>query len=138
MKVLKAGCIVVDMINKKIALIYRENRKDYSFPKGHLEANESLIECAIRETEEEIKRVPILIKNEPIIKEKYYDSNNDEVDMNYFLAKDGGLSSNDSLDSHELLWVSIDEVEDLLTYPSLKNIWNQVKGEVEKLVSNVK
>ena len=46
---LKAGIILIN--KNKIALIYRDNYNDYSFPKGHLEDNESLIECAIRETE---------------------------------------------------------------------------------------
>ena len=51
---LKAGIILIN--KNKIALIYRNNYNDYSFPKGHLEDGESLIECAIRETEEDIKR----------------------------------------------------------------------------------
>ena len=55
-KVLKAGCILINQKNKKIALVYRQKQKDYSFPKGHLEDGESLIECAIRETAEETKR----------------------------------------------------------------------------------
>ena len=41
-KVKKAGCILLDLKNKKVALVYRENLKDFSFPKGHLEENESI------------------------------------------------------------------------------------------------
>ena len=51
----KAGCIVLDVNNKTIALVYREKQNDYSFSKGHREGNETLIECAIRETAEETK-----------------------------------------------------------------------------------
>ena len=40
MATLKAGVI---LINKdKVCLIYRDYYNDYSFPKGHLENNESL------------------------------------------------------------------------------------------------
>ena len=48
MKVIKAGCILVDTKNKKIGLIYRSNRNDYSFPKGHKENGESLVEYCKR------------------------------------------------------------------------------------------
>ena len=78
MKVEKAGCILINKKNNKIGLIYRQKQKDYSFPKGHRESEESLIECAIRETAEETKRDCILYSNEPVAQEHYYDSKNDE------------------------------------------------------------
>lgn len=74
MKVEKAGCILINKENNKIGLIYRQKQKDYSFPKGHRESEESLIECAIRETAEETKRDCILYSNEPVAQEHYYDS----------------------------------------------------------------
>ena len=54
-KVKKAGCILLNLENESIALVYREKQNDYSFSKGHLESGESLVECAIRETAEETK-----------------------------------------------------------------------------------
>ena len=133
MKVEKAGCILVNIENNKIGLIYRSKQNDYSFPKGHKENGETLIECAIREIAEETKRECILYSNNPIAKEHYIDSKNDEVDMYYFLAIDNGESNNCSLDTHELIWTSFEEVEDKLSYDSLKTIWR----EVEDLVSNI-
>lgn len=130
MKVEKAGCILVNIKNKKIGLIYRDKQKDYSFPKGHKEKNETLIECAIRETAEETKRECILYSNNPIAKEHYFDSKNDEVDMYYFLAIDKGKSNNSFLDTHELIWVLVDEVENKLSYDSLKKIWREIKDLV--------
>ena len=44
MKVKKAGCILINKKTKKIGLVYRIKHKDYSFPKGHLEKNETLKE----------------------------------------------------------------------------------------------
>ena len=86
MKVKKAGCILINKKTKEIGLVYRIKHKDYSFPKGHLEKNETLKECAIRETEEETSVTPIIIKDEPVKVLSYTDSNNDDVEVYYFLA----------------------------------------------------
>ena len=130
MKVEKAGCILIDIKNNKIGIIYRSKQNDYSFPKGHKEKNETLAECAIRETAEETKRQCILYSNNPIAKEHYFDSKNDDVDMYYFLAIDNGKSDNDSLDTHDLIWISFEEVEEKLSYESLKKVWREVKDVV--------
>lgn len=136
MKVEKAGCILVDTKNKKIGLIFRSNRNDYSFPKGHKEEGEYLKECAIRETAEETKRDCILCQDEPVAKEHYFDSKNDEVDTYYFLAIDNGESNNTSTDTHDLIWTDFDDVEDKLSYESLKNTWRKVKDLVLDLFEN--
>jgi len=133
-KIEKAGCILINMKSKKIGLIYREKQDDYSFPKGHREIGETLEECAIRETIEETKRDCILYFKEPIAKEHYFDSKNDEVDMYYFIAIDNGKSDNTSLDTHDLIWTEFEEVENVLSYNSLKNVWRQVKGMVAKIL----
>lgn len=132
MKVKKAGTILINKKNKMIGLIYREKQKDYSFPKGHLEANESLTDCAIRETEEETKRSCKLVSNIPIAKEHYVDSKNDEVDMYYYMAIDTGLSDNGSYDTHNLIWTPFDKVDETLSYESLRKIWKTIKDEVSK------
>ena len=67
----KAGCILINKETRKIALIYRDYRNDYSFPKGHIEEGESLVECAIRETEEEIKRKVKLVSDDIFCIEEY-------------------------------------------------------------------
>ena len=70
MRIDKGGCILVNK-NNEVALVYREYRADVSFPKGHVEDGETLVECAIRETEEEIKRRVKLLSDEEICFEKY-------------------------------------------------------------------
>ena len=127
----KAGCIVLDVNNKTIALVYREKQNDYSFPKGHLEENESLEECAIRETAEEIKRDVVLLENNPIYIEYYKTPSGENVEMYYYLAKDIGPSNNTSTDTHPTLWIPFNEVYDKLTYPSLKTTWTNVKDKVK-------
>ena len=130
-KVLKAGCILINPKNHTIALVHREKQNDYSFPKGHLEGEESLKECAIRETAEETKRDCIILEEEPVYLETYVTPSGEDVLMHYFIAKDNGPSSNTSEDTHPTHWLPYNEVYDKLTYPSLKTVWDNVKDKVE-------
>ena len=130
MKVEKAGCILINIQTQKIGLVYRRKQKDYSFPKGHKEEGETLVECAIRETAEETKRECILYSEKPVATEHYLDSKKDEVDMYYFIAIDNGESKNSSLDTHDLIWTSVEEVENKLSYESLKEIWKEVRKDI--------
>ena len=130
-RVKKAGCVVIDTKNKTIALIYREKQNDYSFPKGHMEGNETLEECAIRETAEETKRDVVLLEDNHIYIEYYETPRGESVEMYYYLAKDIGPSSNTSLDTHPTYWIPFHEVYYKLTYPSLKKVWLNIKDKVE-------
>ena len=123
--ILKAGTVLVN--KNKIGLVFRDYYNDYSFPKGHLEMNESFVECAIRETNEETKRACEILKDDYIYLEEYKTPRGEEVEMYYFLAKDIGPSDNTSTDTHPTVWLKYDEVYDKLTYPSLKTVWNNVK-----------
>lgn len=129
-KVLKAGCILINVKDKTIALVYRKKQNDYSFPKGHLEHDESLIECAIRETAEETKRDCAILENKPIYIEEYVTPSGEDVRLYYYLSKDIRPSNNDSKDTHDVYWVSYDEVENYLSYDSLKVVWNSVKTKI--------
>ena len=72
-EVIKAGTILFNK-DGDIAIIYRKKLNDYTFPKGHLEKGESIIECAIRETEEETLRSIKIINKEPLGILNYTDS----------------------------------------------------------------
>lgn len=129
MKIYKSGCILVNKERKQIALIYRNKFDDISFPKGHVEENESLIECAIRETEEEIKRKVKLVSNEVFCIDNYT-SNEGEITVNYYLGIDDGESDNTSLEVHDLIWCDIDEVENKLTHERTKEMFNKIKNKI--------
>ena len=138
MKVKKSGCILINKETKKIGLVYRKRKDDYSFPKGNLEEGETLTECAMRETEEETGRTCIIPNETPVGRLHYTDSQNDETDVYYFLALEKGKTKREvkEEDKESLKWVDVNEVEKTLSYQNLKDFWNSIKKEVEKELDN--
>jgi ADP-ribose pyrophosphatase YjhB (NUDIX family) len=131
----KAGCYLLNKNEGTIAIVYRDYYNDYSFPKGHLEEGESLEECAIRETAEETKRVAILVEGlEPTI-ERYITLTGKKCICYMYIALDAGHSDNDSTDTHDVVWVPIDEVENKLSYDGLKKQWAKVKDSIVSLMN---
>ena len=63
------------LINDKDEITLGYSHKTYQFPGGHLEENESLEECLIRELKEESGIELKEIKNKPFVKIVYYTKN---------------------------------------------------------------
>ena len=130
--ILKAGCVVLNLKDKKIGLIYRNKQKDFEFPKGHLEYNENIEQCAIRETAEEIKRDVRLVNHFKPFPLRYVNKKGERCLCYYFLAIDEKYSDNASTDTHELVWKNIEDVEKTLTHQSLQKIWKYFLPKIKK------
>lgn len=132
----KAGCILINPHFNTIALVKRKGK--YSFPKGHLERNETTIDCALRETKEETRHDLHIIEDEPISIIYYTTKKGENVECYYYLAIDDGITNdfiNDE-DKEKTEWIHYKEVEEALSYQNLKDFWNEIKNEVKKVIDN--
>ncbi|OGO86908.1 MAG: hypothetical protein A2Y24_08390, partial [Clostridiales bacterium GWE2_32_10] len=136
MNVQKAGCILLDLNNRKVGLVYRQKQKDFSFPKGHLDSGETLEECAIRETEEETGRKCHIIPSKSVPVLTYTDSRGDKTEAYYFLASDEGPSSKVFAPElvHEIVWKSPEDVEKILSHQNLIDFWNEIKCIINEVL----
>lgn len=134
----KAGCILIDCDKKKIALVYRKEQKDYTFPKGHLEEGETLEECAIRETEEETGRICIIDNSKELPILTYKNKNNDIVEIKFFIGIDKNKTDQIFEDNliHNLEWFYIEKIEEKITYKNLCQYWKEIKPIVDEILNN--
>ena len=139
MKVKKAGCILINVSNRKVGLVYRKNNNDYTFPKGHLEDGETLQECAIRETEEETGRKNHLINEKEVNVLKYVTPSGEDVECYFYIAIDDGETKKEIPTElqEKLVWISAKEVEEKLTYENLKEIWKKSEDIVNNIFNNI-
>ena len=131
---IKAGCILINMETKRIALVCRKG--EFSFPKGHLEEGEKIEECAIRETIEETGHECHLIKE--IAKINYSNPSGEDVENYFFIAMDDGVSKKhiNENDKEETIWKDFSEIENTLSYENLIELWNNIKNEVKETIDN--
>ena len=131
---IKAGCILINMETKRIALVCRKG--EFSFPKGHLEEGEKIEECAIRETIEETGHECRLIKE--IAKINYSNPSGEDVENYFFIAMDDGVSKKhiNENDKEETIWKDFSEIENTLSYENLIELWNNIKNEVKEIIDN--
>lgn len=133
---IKAGCILINMETKRIALVRRKG--EFSFPKGHLEEGEKIEECAIRETVEETGHECHLIKEKEIAKINYSNPSGEDVENYFFVAMDDGVSKKyiNENDKEETIWKDFSEIENTLSYENLIELWNNIKNEVKEIIDN--
>ncbi len=99
----------------EIALVHRPVQHDWSFPKGKLEARETLDAAALREVREETGMTCDLLRF--IGHTEYVDRKGRPKTVAYWImAATGGLfRPNEEVD--ELRWLRLDEAARLLSYP---------------------
>lgn len=117
------------IFNEGKVLVVKQTSGFYGFPKGHVEIGETEKETAIRETKEETG-LDIKIISDKRYTQSYIVKENVHKDVVFFIAK---LENNNEKrqveEIEEILWIDINEVEKILTYDSLKELWKEAKKD---------
>ena len=132
----KAGCILINIKEKKIALVLKNGK--YSFPKGHLEKGETIIDCARREAIEETgHNIKIIGKEICII--RYKTSEGIDVENHLFLGIDMGETEIeiDEKDKEITEWFEINKVYEQLSYENLKETWKKIMPKIKNIIKDL-
>ena len=129
--VLKAGAIILSKNNPdKIAIIYRKEENDFSFPKGHLEAGETLEQCAIRETKEETGLDIQIVSILSVI--PYTNKSDGHVETTYYLARSIDDSAVQPEPGVDVFWMTISEALEKISYENLRQFLKETVSIIEK------
>jgi len=124
------ACGAVVERDGKILLVF-QNNGFWGFPKGHVEANETEGETAVREVFEETG-LWVEIDETARYEFSYYikDQNvNKTVVLFTAVVVDDSKFKKQDAEISELRWVEISEVESLLTFDDWKNVWRKIKHD---------
>ncbi len=107
-----------DGVQPSYLLVHRPRYDDWSLPKGHAEPGELLIECAIREVEEETGIAPIA--DTPIGTISYDAGKVRKVVRWWMMEGAGEFVANDEVDDHA--WLPFDEAIERISYVNDRNV----------------
>lgn len=122
----KAGAIILNKDgNNKIALLYRREQKDWSFPKGHTEKGENPTETMIREIKEETGLLVVILRELPDLQYTHPDGSNISTKM-FLVSSVDDSTLKTEFESDNIEWVPIDKVSSRLSYSNLKEYFEKV------------
>lgn len=116
--------------NTEILLIKHINSGHWSFPKGHVEPNETEVQTAQREIKEETG-VDVII--DPTFREivTYSPKKDTQKDVVYFIAKAKTFEYTPQEEEiSEVKWVEIGHALTILTYENDRSIVNKAKSAI--------
>ena len=116
--------------NTEILLIKHVNSGHWSFPKGHVEGEESEIETAVREIKEETN-IDVIV--DPTFREtvSYSPKKDTQKVVVYFIAKARNYDFRPQEEEiAEIRWVEIGLASAILTYENDRSIVNKAKAVI--------
>ena len=124
------GCIIID--NGKVLLV-KQTAGHWGFPKGHVEANETEIETAIRETKEETNLSVEIVSNARYTMEYVIDEDIHK-EVVYFIAKEttNNVIAQES-EISDIKWFSFKEAFETISFDNAKALLKKVLSDLKLL-----
>ncbi len=124
------GCIIID--NGKVLLV-KQTAGHWGFPKGHVEANETEIETAIRETKEETNLSVEIVSNARYTMEYVIDEDIHK-EVVYFIAKEttNNVIAQES-EISDIKWFSFKEALETISFDNAKALLKKVLSDLKLL-----
>lgn len=130
-KLLKVGGLIIrNNDGLKEVLLIDSNSRGWSFPKGHLENDETIKEGAVRECKEETGLDLKIVKKLPSL-EYRNQITGDNIIVNFYQMKVIGGQLQKEYKSDDLRWVSLEKAAGLFDYQNLKDYMELVKGLID-------
>jgi len=120
------GAMIIE--GNKVLVIQQKKSGFYSFPKGHVEGNETEAETAVREVKEETG-IDIKVLEDKRYFMKFVQGGDINKEVVFFIARPlntEGLSMQEK-EIKDIKWVDINEVENILSFENIKNLWLEAK-----------
>ncbi len=105
-----------------LLLIQRQKQGDWSFPKGHVEQGEAVLEAGLRELDEETGVRPIVVGR--LVDFVYTDGRSQPSRISFFLGHSDGSKVGNSSVGERSHWVRLSQVEKKLSYQNLKDYFH--------------
>lgn len=131
MEIKKSGAIILSQDLKSVALVFRPQKNDWSFPKGHIEDGEDFLQTMKREVSEELG---IKIFNLSCLPDmKYANTEGEAVCLKMGLGVFCCLDENGKHGKEEMHWIKTEDVIDKLSYENLKEYFSSVLPVIKKI-----
>lgn len=128
-----AGGIVIDK-ERKVLVIKTKNLKGetvFTFPKGHIEKEETSQQAAVREVQEETGVLAKIIKKIKDVKYWFFKDNKKILkNVCWYLMVPLDIKPVISKEVEEVLWYPIEDVSKILSYNSDKELINEIMKEI--------
>lgn len=124
------GAFIID--GNKVLVVKQKRSGNYGFPKGHVEDGEIEEQTVIRKIKEETGVDIELISNKRYSL-SYVQNETINKQVVYYLAKlvCKEFQTKQEKEIENILWVNIDDVEEILTYENIKLLWIEAKNDLQ-------
>ena len=130
-EIIKGGGVIFrEGVTEKEILLIKTSTRGFSFPKGHLEENETIKECALRECQEETGLELKIIKKLPDLFFTKIDTGEHFIDNYYLMEVIGGKLTKENL-GDELKWIPLSKVKDAFIFKNRRDYIERNKGLIE-------